>query len=194
MTPQKPVPDVAAPARLALVPIPGGRAVQLQRTSSHEGLLTMGVWGLGITLATTLPLLLRGRVPDVVVGLLAGAIIVSALVVSVVVARRAAAAATRWVVHFDDVRIALEDRRSGLVVALDRGNTALGVYRYTTKYGKGEQPTVLVSVAERDLVIGGPAGSIPTGEHRSASPPADCTAEDRATWNALRRAARLFAP
>jgi|GEM_PF-4516002 len=177
-------------ARPALVPIAGGRAVPLQRTSNYATLMAMGVWMFGITLAMSVNFL-SGHVPDVALGAIAISIVVGALVASIVVSQRAVAAATRWVVHFDDARVALEDRRTGAAFALNRANAALGVHRYSTKYGRGAVPTVVLTVAERALVVGAPVGTVATSEHSSDSGAADCNAKDPAVWEALRRAATL---
>ena len=177
-------------AKPALVPIAGGRAVPLQRTSNYATLVTMGVWMLGMTLAMSLNFL-SGHVPDAVLGAMAWSIIGGAVVTSVVVSRRSAAAATRWVVHFDDARVALEDRRTGAAFALSRENTELAVYHYTTKYRSGVMPTAVLAVAKRALVVGAPVGTVVTHEHIRSSRAAECNATDPAVWEALRRAATL---
>jgi len=177
-------------AKPALVPIAGGRAISLQRTSNYATLMAMGVWMFGITLAMSVNFL-SGHVPDAALGAIAISIVTGALVASIIVARRAAAAATRWVVHFDAARVALEDRRTGAAFALSRENTALGVHRYSTKYGAGAVPTVVLAVAKRALVVGAPAGMVNTHGHDRGSRSAECTAADPAVWEALRRAATL---
>ena len=174
-------------AKPALIPIAGGRAVPLQRTSNYAAMVTTGVWSFGGLLATSITLL-SDRLPDAALGAITVSIVACSVVATVVVARRAAAAATRWVVHFDDTRAALEDRRSGSAVALSRDNAALGVYRYSTKYGSGGVPTVVLAVGARALVVGAPVGTVVTHEHYRGSRAADCTAADPALWEALRRA------
>ncbi len=177
-------------AKPALVPIAGGRAVPLQRTGNYATLVTMGVWVFGMTLAMSLNFL-SGHVPDAALGAMAWSIIGGSVVTSIVVSRRSAAAATRWVVHFDDARVALEDRRTGAAFALSRENTDLGAYHYTTKYGSGVLPTVVLALAERALVVGAPVGMVATHEHIRRSRAANCNATDPAVWEALRRAATL---
>lgn len=173
-----------ASARPPLLPIAGGRAVMLQRTTTRA---TRASWG-GLILVVFAPmpfalLVLLDAALGVGVSMsLRIALSVAAGVATVLADRHTG----RWVLHFDDTTTVLEDRRTGTAIRLTRENARHGLHRISRSAESASLPVIVLYTASGRVVVRAPSGILVGAEDGEDASAPHVIAPQQAVWDALR--------